>query len=73
MDFDELAKQTGNNRAANFVVMGALAQLVELPLKVLEDFNRERYTRGRPSDQQIIDSNNMALSLGSVEADNCLL
>ena len=69
MDFDELAKQTGNNRAANFVVMGALAQLVGLPLRVLEEFNRERYTRGRPSDQQIIDSNNMALSLGSAEGD----
>ena len=68
MDFDELAKQTGNNRAANFVVMGALAQLVDLPINILEEFNRQRYTRGRPSDQQIIDSNNMALSLGSVEA-----
>jgi|TARA_B100001964_G_scaffold245023_1_gene329399 2-oxoglutarate ferredoxin oxidoreductase subunit alpha len=68
MDFDELAKQTGNNRAANFVVMGALAQLVDLPINILEEFNRQRYTRGRPSDQQIIDSNNMALSLGSEEA-----
>ncbi len=68
MDFDELAKQTGNNRAANFVVMGALSQLVGLPLSVLEEFNRQRYTRGRPSDQQIIDSNNMAMSLGSEEA-----
>ena len=69
INFDELAKQTGNNRAANFVVMGALARLVDLPLSVLEEFNRQRYTRGRPSDEQIISSNNMALSLGSVEAD----
>ncbi|MEC9321103.1 MAG: 2-oxoacid:acceptor oxidoreductase subunit alpha [Chloroflexota bacterium] len=69
MDFDELAKQTGNNRAANFVVMGALARLVDLPLSVLEEFNKQRYTRGRPSDEQIINSNNMALSLGSTEAD----
>jgi hypothetical protein len=69
MNFDALAKQTGNNRAANFVVMGALARLVDLPLSVLEEFNRQRYTRGRPSDEQIISSNNMALSLGSVEAD----
>ena len=68
MDFDDLAKQTGNNRAANFVVMGALSQLVGLPLVVLEEFNRQRYTRGRASDQQIIESNNMALSLGSEEA-----
>ena len=71
MDFDELAKQTGNNRAANFVVMGALAELVDLPINILEDFNRQRYTRGRDSDQQIIDSNNMALSLGSAEATKC--
>ena len=68
MDFDELAKQTGNNRAANFVVMGALADLVDLPINILEEFNKQRYTRGRDSDQQIIDSNNMALSLGSAEA-----
>tara|TARA_B100000686_G_scaffold47034_1_gene50174 strand:- start:9411 stop:11126 length:1716 start_codon:yes stop_codon:yes gene_type:complete len=68
MDFDELAKQTGNNRAANFVVMGALANLVDLPINILEEFNKQRYTRGRDSDQQIIDSNNMALSLGSAEA-----
>ena len=68
MDFDELAKQTGNNRAANFVVMGALAELEDLRINILEDFNRQRYTRGRDSDQQIIDSNNMALSLGSAEA-----
>ncbi len=68
LDFAELAKQTGNNRAANFVVMGALAQLVDLPINILEDFNREKYTRGRPSDAQIIDSNNMALGLGFEEA-----
>ena len=68
MDFDDLAKQTGNNRAANFVVMGGLAQLVDLPLSVLKEFNREKYTRGRPSDQNIIDSNNMALDLGSKES-----
>ena len=68
LDFAELAKQTGNNRAANFVVMGALAQLVDLPINILEDFNREKYTRGRPSDDQIIDSNNMALGLGFEEA-----
>ncbi len=68
MDFDDLAKQTGNNRAANFVVMGALAQLVDLPINILEEFNKQKYTRGRPSDQDIIDSNNMALGLGAQEA-----
>jgi 2-oxoglutarate ferredoxin oxidoreductase subunit alpha len=66
--FDELAKATGNNRAANFVVMGALAHLVNLPMSILEEFNREKYTRGRASDEQIVSSNNHALSLGRDEA-----
>ena len=68
MPFDELAKSTGNTRAANFVVMGAIAQLVNISQSVLEEFNREKYTRGRPNDEQIVSSNNMALSLGRDEA-----
>ena len=68
MPFDELAKSTGNIRAANFVVMGAIAQLVNISQSVLEEFNREKYTRGRPNDEQIVSSNNMALSLGRDEA-----
>jgi len=68
MQFDELAKTTGNNRAANFVVMGALAHLVDLPMSILETFNKEKYTRGRPSDEQIVSSNNHALKLGKEEA-----
>ena len=71
MPFDELAKSTGNTRAANFVVMGALAQLVGMPLEIFEEFNRKRYTRGRPGDDKIISSNNHALSLGrDVAADS---
>ena len=68
MPFDELAKATGNNRAANFVVMGALAHLVDMPLSMLEEFNRVKYTRGRDSDEQIVSSNNHALALGRDEA-----
>ena len=68
MPFDKLAKSTGNNRAANFVVMGALAHLVNIPLSIFEEFNREKYTRGRPGDDQIIGGNNKALSLGAEEA-----
>ena len=68
MPFDELAKATGNNRAANFVVMGALAHLVGMPLSMLEEFNRVKYTRGRASDEQIVSSNNHALALGRDEA-----
>ena len=68
MPFDRLAKSTGNNRAANFVVMGALARLVNIPQSMFEEFNRKKYTRGRPGDDKIVESNNMALSLGRDEA-----
>ena len=69
MRFDELARSTGNTRAANMVVMGALAYLVDIDQQILEDFVTKRFTRGRPNDQQIIESNHQALSLGRVEAE----
>ena len=68
MPFNRLAKSTGNARAANFVVMGALAQLVDIPQSIFEEFNRQKFTRGRPGDDQIIEANNKALSLGREEA-----
>ena len=36
--FDKLGKSTGNPRAANMVMMGALARLVGMPQDILEDF-----------------------------------
>ena len=69
MRFDELARSTGNTRAANMVVMGALAYLVGIPQQILEDFVTKRFTRGRPNDQQIIESNHVALGLGRAEAE----
>ena len=69
MPFDELARSTGNTRAANMVVMGALAYLVGISQQILEDFVTKRFTRGRPNDQQIIESNHQALSLGRIEAE----
>ena len=68
MPFDELAKSTGNARAANMVVMGALAYLVKMPQSILEAFVVKRFTRGRPNDEEIIKSNIQALSLGKDEA-----
>ena len=68
MPFDELAKSTGNARAANMVVMGALAYLVKMPQDILESFVVKRFTRGRPNDEEIIKSNIQALSLGRDEA-----
>ena len=61
---DDLAKSTGNNRAANMVVIGALAHLVNMPREYLEQFVTKRFTRGRAGDEEIIRSNIMALNLG---------
>ena len=69
MPFDELARSTGNARAANMIVMGALAYLVNIRQEILEDFVTKRFTRGRPNDQQIIESNHQALALGRAEAE----
>ena len=69
MDFNELAKSTGNARAANMVVIGALAQLVGMRQEILDEFVRARFTRGRPNDAEIIESNLRAMRLGRVEAE----
>ena len=69
MPFDELARSTGNARAANMVVMGALAYLVGIRQQILEEFVTKRFSRGRPNDQQIIESNHVALGLGRDEAE----
>ncbi|MEE9199131.1 MAG: 2-oxoacid:acceptor oxidoreductase subunit alpha [Dehalococcoidia bacterium] len=64
MPFEELAKSTGNPRATNMVMLGALAQLVNMPHEYLADFVVKRFTRGRPNDQEIIEANIKALLLG---------
>ncbi|MCH7606676.1 MAG: 2-oxoacid:acceptor oxidoreductase subunit alpha [Chloroflexi bacterium] len=64
LPFDELARSTGNNRAANMVIIGALAHLINMPQSYLEEFVTKRFTRGRAGDDEIIKSNIMALSLG---------
>ena len=69
MPFADLAKSTGNARAENMIVLGALAHLVSMSQGILEDFVRERFTRGRPNDEQIISSNIEALTLGRQEAE----
>ena len=58
--FDELAKQAGEARSANMVILGALANLINMPLSYFEDFVRERF-RGRDA---IIEANIKALGLG---------
>ncbi len=58
--FDDLAKETGESRAANMVVMGGLSKLINMPLEYFKDFVSERFS-GRDS---IIEANHKALDLG---------
>ena len=64
LPIEDLAKSTGNNRAANMVVMGALAHLVNMPHEYLQEFVERRFSRGRAGDEEIIRSNLQALTLG---------
>lgn len=68
MRFEELGKSTGNPRASNMVVLGAIANLVNWPQQYIADFVVARFTRGRANDQEIIEANIMALGLGEKEA-----
>ena len=64
LPIEELARSTGNNRAGNMVIMGALAHLVNMPHEYLEEFVEKRFNRGREGDDEIIRSNIQALRLG---------
>ena len=68
MRIDELAKSTGNPRAANMVMLVAIAYLVNMPEHYLPEYVTKRFSRGRPGDEEIIKGNIMALSLGAEEA-----
>jgi 2-oxoglutarate ferredoxin oxidoreductase subunit alpha len=61
---DELAKSTGNARAANMVTIGAVAQLIDFKLEEIDEFITQRFTRGRPGDAEIIEANIKAVRLG---------
>ncbi len=64
LPYEELGKSTGNPRAANMVILGAIAQFVEWPEQYLEEFNVKRFTRGRPNDAEVVSANSMGLGLG---------
>ena len=65
--FDQLGRSTGNLRAGNMVVLGALAHLVSWPEEYLSEFVTKRFTRGRAGDDEIIKTNIQALGLGRDE------
>jgi len=64
LDSEGLARETGNPRAANVIMIGAVAQLASMPAEYFQDWIKERFTRGRPSDQEIIEGNIKALDVG---------
>ena len=66
--FDKLGRSTGNARAANMVMMGALAELVGMPLDVLADFVRRRWDNTARYGPKIVPQNIEALKLGQQAA-----
>ena len=66
--FDKLGKSTGNARAANMVLMGALAELVGVPLDVLADFVKRRWGNTARYGPKIVPQNIEALKLGKQAA-----
>ncbi|MPZ99086.1 MAG: 2-oxoacid:acceptor oxidoreductase subunit alpha [Dehalococcoidia bacterium] len=62
---DQLARESGNPRAANMIVIGAVAELAGMPLSYIEQFVTKRFSRGRPGDEQIIEGNIKALHMGA--------
>ena len=62
--FDKLGKSTGNPRAANMVVMGALAGLIDIPQAILEEFVKRRWANTARYGEQVIPTNIQALTLG---------
>ncbi len=66
--FERLGKSTGNLRAGNMVVMGALAKLADMPQAVLEDFVRWRWSNVQRYGEKTVPQNIEALSLGREEA-----
>lgn len=70
LPFEELGKSTGNPRAANMVILGAIQQFVEWPEQYLKDFNVRRFSRGRENDEQVVAANAMGLDLGKEAAKN---
>ena len=58
--FEELAKQTGESRSANMVMMGALSHLMQMPIEYFRDFVSKRFA-GRDA---VIQANLTALDLG---------
>ncbi len=58
--FDSLAKETGEARAANMVVMGGLSKLINMPVQFFKDFISIRFA----AREGVVAANHKALDLG---------
>jgi 2-oxoglutarate ferredoxin oxidoreductase subunit alpha len=58
--FDALAKETGEARAANMVVMGGLSKLINMPVQFFKDFVSIRFA----ARESVVAANHKALDLG---------
>ncbi|MSQ36028.1 MAG: hypothetical protein EXR63_02635, partial [Dehalococcoidia bacterium] len=64
LDVDNLARATGNPRAANIIMIGAVAQLASMPADYFRQFIEARFRRGRANDDEVINGNIKALDVG---------
>lgn len=64
LDAEALARETGNPRAANIIMIGAVSELASMRADYFVDWIKERFTRGRPNDAEIIGGNVKALEVG---------
>ena len=62
--FDKLGRSTGNVRAANMVMMGALARLVGMPQDILEEFVKRRWGNTARYGDKVVPQNIQGLTLG---------
>lgn len=68
VEFEKLGKSTGNPRAANMVVIGVLAGLMDIPQSIFEDFVKQRYANVARYGEKTIPQNIQAITLGREEA-----
>lgn len=69
IDADKIAKEIGNTRASNMVMLGAASEFIEIPFEKLEDAIRAVF--GRKGDE-IVDLNLKALRTGREFAKKCI-
>lgn len=61
---DRMAREAGNPLASTIILIGAVAKLAGVSIEALEAFITQRWTRGRPGDEQIVEGNINALRMG---------